>query len=166
MVAYLRSALFTTVAVGAAIAAAWPVAPAAVNASTSVSQVELVGESRDAVAYYFAPAADPASAPLLHTTSARLDRRYSLHAQTTRAIAGLDPAAPLSLTRLSGSAVFGSAIPLADALAQVERIADARHVDPALVRALVYQYTEYAPLGLGAPAVNAPLLNLALDALQ
>jgi potassium-transporting ATPase KdpC subunit len=47
---------------------------------------------------------------------------------------------------------------------QVNRVAAARHISPATVRALVAKYTFGRPLGiLGEPGVNVTLLNIALD---
>ncbi len=52
----------------------------------------------------------------------------------------------------------------ANAAIQVNRVAAARHVSPAAVRALVAKYTTGRTLGiLGEPVVNVLLLNIALN---
>src|SRR5262250_3214102 len=51
-----------------------------------------------------------------------------------------------------------------NAAIQMDRIAAARHVSPAAIRALVDQHTQGRTLGfLGEPRVNVPTLNIALD---
>jgi K+-transporting ATPase c subunit len=166
MIAYLRSTLFTTVAVGIAVLAAWPAGPVAVNASTPDDHAEAVREAYAASQRYFvSPNAQNAALPL-RTTSANLDQQYTRRAQLVRANTGIDAAVPLSADHLVADLSLPAAIPLEAALAQVDRIAAARNLDHALVLGLVQQYTEYAPFGVGEPMVNAPFLNLALDAFE
>ncbi len=87
--------------------------------------------------------------------------------QRQKAIALLDhvpaSAVPPDAVTASASGLDPDISP-ANAAIQVARVAAARHVSPAAVRALAAKYTSGRELGiLGEPAVNVLLLNSALD---
>ncbi|HET7015203.1 MAG TPA: potassium-transporting ATPase subunit KdpC [Streptosporangiaceae bacterium] len=87
--------------------------------------------------------------------------------QRQKAIALFDQvpvsAIPADAVTASGSGLDPDISP-ANAAIQVARVAAARHVSPAAIKALVTKYTSGRQLGiLGEPAVNVLLLNIALD---
>ena len=72
-------------------------------------------------------------------------------------------AIPADAVTASGSGLDPDISP-ANAAIQVNRVATARHVSPAAIKALVAKYTSSRVIGiLGEPVVNVLLLNIALD---
>jgi K+-transporting ATPase ATPase C chain len=70
---------------------------------------------------------------------------------------------PADAVTASGSGLDPDISP-ANAAIQVDRVAAARHVSPAAIRALVTQYTQGRVIGfLGEPRVDVLNLNIALD---
>jgi K+-transporting ATPase ATPase C chain len=77
-----------------------------------------------------------------------------------------DAAVPVDAVTASGSGLDPD-ISLQNALDQAPRVAEARHLPPARVLALLHQHTAPAEWGfLSEPAVNVLQLNLSLDGLR
>jgi len=110
-------------------------------------------------------AALPSSGSNLGPTNPALARAFGERAAALRA-QGFTGPLPVDLLTSSASGLDPHVSPAA-ARGQAERVARARGLDPARVRALVEEHVEGRVLGfLGEPRVNVLALNLALEALE
>ena len=136
---------------------------------------ELIGQPFDDPAYFWGRPSLTQPYPYNAAASAGSTLAPSnpaLTEQVSARIAALETADPSNTRPIPVDLVTASAsgldphISLAAAEYQVERVAEVRGVETAVVRQLVNEYTEGRTLGLlGEPRVNVLRLNLALDTL-
>jgi K+-transporting ATPase ATPase C chain len=100
----------------------------------------------------------------LSTTSLKLARTIDARRQQVARFNGVSPASVPPDAVTASASGLDPAISPAYAYLQVNRVASARHLSPAAVRALVATFLQGRTLGfLGEPRVNVLNLNLALD---
>ncbi len=101
----------------------------------------------------------PLNPALMEMVQARIDALKAADPTNTQPI-------PVDLVTASASGLDPHISPAA-ALYQLDRVARARGLDPAIVKQLIDQHTQRRDLGLlGEPRVNVLELNLALDGLS
>ena len=101
----------------------------------------------------------PLNPALMEMVQARIDALKAADPTNTQPI-------PVDLVTVSASGLDPHISPAA-ALYQLDRVARARGLDPAIVKQLIDQHTQRRDLGLlGEPRVNVLELNLALDGLS
>jgi K+-transporting ATPase ATPase C chain len=134
---------------------------------------ELVGQSFSAAKYFWSrpSATSPVPYNAANSSGSNLGPLNPALAENVKkriaALQAADPtsgrAVPVDLVTSSGSGLDPDISPAA-AEYQVPRVAQARHMDEAVVRRLVVEHTRGRQLGvLGEPRVNVLQLNLALD---